>query len=538
MPQKISKETTKTRIAFLHVAMKQDNEVNGILIDLQNEIGKTIDAHTAVAGISDVDTVERRIEISIKNFCEYFTDIVGTANSKTAGIIAAHEFNEVMSKYGQTSLKPLPIREARDNQLMSNFVLKQFKNEAENYSVLYKLIALRRRNTIDGRNILQRIKLIQGGAIKTARNIIARGMEDGKSAKLIAAELQAYVMPTTNLKIAPWSVYRARFGRQMSFVPAGIASGSIAYNAFRIARTEINQTYREAAVALTKGKPWVKGWKWNLSHSHPVLDECDDYAGHGLYKTEDEIPHSHPNCFCFVTTEVMSPDEFAEFIKKGDNIIPEVGQVEQEFNAQAALADPTGERKRILEKVFGKSARVNFDMGVVNWMEVTDTVGARALKYAAAKLNNLPLPIVSENVKALADDFLSILSAEQKFNELYYKSLLAGQKLTVFRGLNGEAAQEIINQMKSGATQIRIPINSLSSFTASQEVALRFATDFHDTPYRLFFSYNADPDEVFLSYGTNDLLKKSAFNEKEIVIGLKGTHITIPTKDIRVIEGL
>lgn len=89
-------------------------------------------------------------------------------------------------------------------------------------------------------------------------------------------------------------------------------SANVRYDASRIARTELNQAHREAAVlSATTGdgvtlKNYISGIRWNLSASHPAADFCDILAGYdgglgsGVYLPQD-YPSSHPHCLCFTT---------------------------------------------------------------------------------------------------------------------------------------------------------------------------------------------------------------------------------------------
>lgn len=76
-----------------------------------------------------------------------------------------------------------------------------------------------------------------------------------------------------------------------------------------VARTEAARVHAAAFVESTKEQPWVKGYRWELSPSHPKPDVCDLYAnqaidglGPGGYLAESlpQLP-AHPSCLCFTT---------------------------------------------------------------------------------------------------------------------------------------------------------------------------------------------------------------------------------------------
>lgn len=91
------------------------------------------------------------------------------------------------------------------------------------------------------------------------------------------------------------------------------------YKVLRIARTEINSSFREAnslAVKAVDGslKSYVQGIKWNLSLSHMIPDICDVWAaddnglGPGVFAPGD-VPGDHPNGLCYTTTAIAdAPD--------------------------------------------------------------------------------------------------------------------------------------------------------------------------------------------------------------------------------------
>lgn len=79
----------------------------------------------------------------------------------------------------------------------------------------------------------------------------------------------------------------------------------IMYNAERIARTELANSYNLTFKTMIENDPDITGFEWVLSSGHNVFDECDFYAeldsgsGAGVYAKDDfpEIP-AHPNCMC------------------------------------------------------------------------------------------------------------------------------------------------------------------------------------------------------------------------------------------------
>lgn len=103
------------------------------------------------------------------------------------------------------------------------------------------------------------------------------------------------------------------------FYSPGVPGGA-SYAAMRLARTEINNAHHTTTIRLTQDKPWVTGYKWNLSGSHPKPDECNEYADHngdGTW-TKNEVPSKpHPQCLCYLTMTYPDDAELIDNIANG-----------------------------------------------------------------------------------------------------------------------------------------------------------------------------------------------------------------------------
>jgi hypothetical protein len=99
--------------------------------------------------------------------------------------------------------------------------------------------------------------------------------------------------------------------------------GGASYAANRLARTEINNAHHHTSMRLSAQKPWVTGFKWNLSGSHPKPDECNEMAAHdaglgeGVYPKGEEPDRPHPNCLCYVTHLTVEDDVFMDNLLAG-----------------------------------------------------------------------------------------------------------------------------------------------------------------------------------------------------------------------------
>lgn len=100
--------------------------------------------------------------------------------------------------------------------------------------------------------------------------------------------------------------------------------GGVSYAAMRLARTEINNAFHQTAIRYTREMPWVVGYQWHLSSSHPVPDICNKMAeedhdgiGSGVYKKKNVPGKPHPHCFCYITTVDVNPGEFEKKLLRG-----------------------------------------------------------------------------------------------------------------------------------------------------------------------------------------------------------------------------
>lgn len=102
--------------------------------------------------------------------------------------------------------------------------------------------------------------------------------------------------------------------------------GGVSYAAKRLGRTEINNAFHTAQVNAHKDEPWVHGFKWNLSGSHPKADTCDEYANEahyqggasGVYEKQNVPKKPHPQCLCYVTAAMVTEEDFVQGFLNGN----------------------------------------------------------------------------------------------------------------------------------------------------------------------------------------------------------------------------
>lgn len=112
------------------------------------------------------------------------------------------------------------------------------------------------------------------------------------------------------------------FAREMRDFINPNTPGGLRYAAMRLARTEINNSAHAVAITAQQDKPWVNAMRWRLSSSHPKPDTCDQHAkggpkGNGIYPKGDVPKKPHPQCFCYVTPETPTDEEFLNALVGG-----------------------------------------------------------------------------------------------------------------------------------------------------------------------------------------------------------------------------
>lgn len=101
---------------------------------------------------------------------------------------------------------------------------------------------------------------------------------------------------------------------------AACAGQGVAYNALRLARTEIMYAVHSATQQLHQQQPWVEAEKVNLNPQHAVKDQCDDVAaggenGDGVYEIGEISLPLHPHCMCFFTAVTVPLNQFRRRVR-------------------------------------------------------------------------------------------------------------------------------------------------------------------------------------------------------------------------------
>lgn len=177
----------------------------------------------------------------------------------------------------------------------------------------------------DGLNLSKRIWRMADEASKNIQKQVMLSLQTGMSAE----RLKNQILKTSEqveVKIPKYLEQQLKSAspEKMAQEIAKYVERKEAYNAKRVARTEIQKAWRGSYMEQVKQLNFVKGVKWNLSKSHSEKCICEDYAfanlglGLGVYPV-DAVPNGglppHPNCFCYLTSVL------------DENIIPVKGRL-------------------------------------------------------------------------------------------------------------------------------------------------------------------------------------------------------------------
>lgn len=153
-----------------------------------------------------------------------------------------------------------------------------------------------------GQGVLQYAELTHFEARQSVEDLISRRSDGYKLSDRIYANGRLSVKQAS--KVVERGLALQRSAREIAFAVRGhfspVVPGGSSYAAMRLARTEINNAHHTTTLRLSKDKPWIQGWTWHLSHSHPRPDACDELAA--VQHSKDNPPSKpHPQCLCYVT---------------------------------------------------------------------------------------------------------------------------------------------------------------------------------------------------------------------------------------------
>lgn len=233
------------------------------------------------------------------------------AASQGLGALSSSMWGKVgaMTRAGIYHASELAVNQQIDREFLMGMpfnAIRQYE-EAMFFSAYQSAEDIISRRT-NGFNLSERIYRNGQATVMQVGKIIDTGLATQQSAREIAASVRKHFSPS---------------------VPGGSS-----YASMRLARTEINNAHHDTTVRLAEAQPWVLGFKWNLSGSHPKPDICNQYAdddhdnmGAGVFAKGNVPSKPHPQCLCYVTVQQPDREEFLNKLTKGqyDHRLNEMG---------------------------------------------------------------------------------------------------------------------------------------------------------------------------------------------------------------------
>jgi hypothetical protein len=183
------------------------------------------------------------------------------------------------------------------------------------------LTAASERTMPDRLTLSQRVWRLETGGLQQIQGTLAGAYAARTNAWDLARQLEGQL--GANQDLPRWSstrLYRMTPSERAAS-ERGLLRGTenlgrgVAYNALRLARTEIQYANHAVSTEIARRSPWVTGRYVRLSPSHPQIDICDQYASGGPYPKTDEILPLHPQCMCRYENEVIGDADFANQVK-------------------------------------------------------------------------------------------------------------------------------------------------------------------------------------------------------------------------------
>ena len=284
---------------FLVEAIRLESEVQAVLDEWEKENEKIVLRNSTSSGIKNQQVLMRELLVAITYFLSQYGIVMDTGMGRITD-----------TKVKQCLEESLPllraVQDVEDLQLFKNSLGEfqaQYKND-------WKLMAI-------GAYALTFIDRQKGVAIsteKTVKNIVTLGTQQGFGAKEMIETLKDYINPNTKAE-KPFDIARKALGASKDFRPKDVLAGSVQTNLYEITRNEAAELWRNMTEDAYRDAEWVKGYRWELSGSHPAPDICDDLADHGVYEKDEERPYSHGHCLCDWVPELLTISEMRELLE-------------------------------------------------------------------------------------------------------------------------------------------------------------------------------------------------------------------------------
>lgn len=183
---------------------------------------------------------------------------------------------------------------------------------------------------VNGLGLSDRVWQISSGFKSQIENTIGIAIQSGMDSRSLARQLKPMLKEPDKLfrRVRNDKGILRLSQAAKEFNPGQGTYRSSYKNAHRLARTEINMGYNQAANNRYKTLDFIVGVQIRLSHSHTDCDVCDKLKG--KYPKDFVFNGWHPQCMCHSIPIMKTRDEMsidAERVKKGLEPLPSVNEV-------------------------------------------------------------------------------------------------------------------------------------------------------------------------------------------------------------------
>lgn len=174
-----------------------------------------------------------------------------------------------------------------------------------------------------GWNLSSRIWSDNEQTLRTAYQIVAKGMAENRTIYDIAKELEKYVQPGAAKKWNPYIMMKNT--KTGEWERKKIYKRQVDYNAQRLARTLVQHGYQQSFIAVTEKNPFVLRYQWSANGSRPC-PLCQDRDGQTYEK--GDLPMDHPNGMCTMIPVIDDQmiDKLADWFNSPDGTYPEIDE--------------------------------------------------------------------------------------------------------------------------------------------------------------------------------------------------------------------
>lgn len=179
-----------------------------------------------------------------------------------------------------------------------------------------------------GWNLSSRIWSDNEQTLRSAYQIVAKGLAENQPVYNIAKELERYVQPGAAKKWNP--TIKMKNTKTGAWEEKKIYKRQVDYNAQRLARTLIQHGYQQSFIAVTEKNPFVLKYQWLANGSRPC-PLCMDRDGQIFEK--GDLPMDHPNgqCTMIPVIDDQIVDKLADWFNSPDGTYPEIDEFSKSF---------------------------------------------------------------------------------------------------------------------------------------------------------------------------------------------------------------